>query len=136
MNSHPTSVLILAAVLSASAFTPLFASPNSGVPIAYSVRTLISTSNGDIKVTRGMSREDVSFAMRFKAREQLTNDIWVYTGYHAENSDQATDQSCGTVVITFSNDRVVDLQLVNRPAFAAIVASLKPGSSVKGLASK
>jgi len=135
MNSRPTSVLILAAALSASAFSPLFASPKNDVPIAYSVGTLIATSNANIKVMRGMARGDVSFAMKFKSCQQLTPDIWVYTGYHAENSALAIDQGL-IVVITFSNDRVVDLQLVNKPAFAAIAANLKPGSPEKNLASK
>jgi|SRR5271157_1416921 len=134
MNTRNASVLILAAALSASAFSPLFAKDD--VPVAYSVRTLISTSNGDMKVERGMTRGDVSFAMRYKDREQLTPDIWVYTGYHANNSDTANAQGCETVVITFANDRVSDLQLVNKPAFAAIAATLKPGSPARNIASR
>jgi hypothetical protein len=40
------------------------------------------------------------------------------------------------VVITFSNDRVSDLQLVNKPAFAAIAATLKPDSPARNIASR
>jgi|CZKI01.1.fsa_nt_gi hypothetical protein len=136
MNTRNASVLILAAALSASALSPLFASTKEDIPVAYSVRTLISTSNGDMKVQRGMTRGDVSFAMRYKDREQLTPDVWVYTGYHANNSNTANSQGCETVVITFSNDRVSDLQLVNKPAFAAIAATLKPDSPARNIASR
>jgi hypothetical protein len=136
MNSRPTSVLILAAALSASTFSPIFALPQNDAPIAYSVRTVIATSNGNMKVERGMTREDVSFAMRYKTREQLSSNVWVYTGFHAENSDLANDKGCGTVVITFSNDRVADLQLLNKPAVSATAENLSLGSPARNIASK
>ncbi len=135
MKARPSSVLILAAALSASAFAPLFASSKNDSPLAYPISTLIATSNGDMKVVRGTSIGDVSFALRYNARQELSPNVWAYSGFHA-NLDLANDQECGTVVITFVNGQVSDMRLVNKPAAAAIAANLKLGASARNIASK
>jgi hypothetical protein len=135
MITHPVSVLLLAVALSASASVPLFAASKNDLPIAFSVRTLTASSNGDMKVNRGMDRGDVSYALKYKSREVLSPDVWVYSGFHAD-VDPANDQGAGTVVITFANDKVADIQLVNKPAVALIAASLRLGSPARNIASK
>jgi hypothetical protein len=135
MNARPVHVLILAAALCASGSAQLFAASQNEIPASFTVRTLVVASNGDMKVERGMSRGDVAFALRYKAREELSPDVWAYSGYHAD-STLADARQCGTVVITFAQDRVVDLQLVNKPAFAVIAANAKLGSSARNLASR
>jgi len=128
-------MLVLAAVLSVSSSSPSFAASKNDLPIAYSVNTVTANSNGDIRITRGMYRGDVSFAMKYKDHEELTPNVWVFTGYRA-NVDLVNDQGCETLVITFANDKVVDLQLVNKPAAAEIAANLRLGSSARNIASK
>ena len=59
MNARPISALILAAALSVSA--PLFAASQDASPTSISLRTLVASSNGDMKIERGTSREDVSY---------------------------------------------------------------------------
>ena len=135
MNTRIASALILAAVLSVSSSTTSFASSKSDSPIGYPVNTVTASSNGDIKIVRGMSRGDVSWAMKYKSHEELSPDVWVFSGFHA-NLDQANDQECGTLVITFANDRVVNLQLVNKPAVSAIAANLRVRSPAKNIASR
>lgn len=135
MNARTVSALILVAGLSFAASAPLFAASPSDIPTSLTVRTLIATSNGDMKVQRGMDRGDVSFAMKYKARQELSHDIWAYTGYHTD-LDLADARECQTVVITFVNDKVVDLQLVNKPAVAVIAMNLKASSPTRNLASK
>jgi len=135
MNTRNVYVLIVAAALVTSASVPMFAASKDDTPIAYSVNTVTSTSNGDIKVTRGMDRGDVSFAMKYKSHDELSHDVWVFTGYVA-NVDKVNDQGCRTLIVTFANDKVVDLQLVNRLAADEIAANLRLGSSARNIASK
>lgn len=135
MNTRPASALILAAVLSVSTSIQSFAASKNDSPIGYPVNTVTATSNGDVKIVRGMYRGDVSWAMRYKSHEELSPDVWVFSGFHA-NLDQANDQECGTLVITFANNKVVNLQLVNRPAVSALAANLRLDSPVKNIASR
>jgi hypothetical protein len=135
MNTRPVSTLILAAALSLSASIPLFAASKNDLPIAYSVNTVTVTSNGSMKIERGMYRGDVSWALRYKTHEELSPNVWVFSGYHA-NLDLANDQGCENLVVTFADDKVADLRLVNKTAAAAIAANLQRGSSARNLASR
>jgi hypothetical protein len=135
MNARHVSALILAAALSVSASAPLFAASQNEIPTSFTVRTLIASSNGDMKIVRGMDREDVSYAMKYRERQELSPDVWVYTGYHSEN-DLANARECWTMVIKFAQGKVVDLQLVNKAAVTVIALNLKSNSSSKNLASK
>ncbi len=135
MNARTVSALVLAAGLSLAASAPLFAASPSDIPTSLTVQTLIATSNGDMKVQRGTDRGDVAFAMKYKVRQELSHDVWAYTGYRAD-LPLANARDCGTVIITFVNDQVADLQLVNKPAVAVIAMNLKASSPTRNLASK
>jgi hypothetical protein len=135
MKNNTVSVILLAAALSALALTPLSAASKIDVPVAFSVRTLTARSEGGDQIERGTPRADVLWAMRQKARQELSPDVWLYSGYRA-NLDLANKQDCTTLVITFANGKVVDLKLVNRPAAAAIAANLNHSSSVRNIANK
>jgi hypothetical protein len=113
----------------------MFAASKDEAPAIYTIHTLIVTSDGGVRIERGMYRGDVSHALRYRYRQELTRDVWVYTGYRA-NLDTANQQGCETAVITFKNDKVVDMQLVNKPAVAVITAKLRLGSSSPQFASK
>ena len=72
MNMRPVSALIIAATLSVSASVPLFAASKTEAPTSYSIHTLVATSGGGVQIERGMSRGDVSYAMRNKVRQELS----------------------------------------------------------------
>jgi hypothetical protein len=136
MNTRNVSALFVAAALLASASVPLFATPPQvDIPTAFTVQTLIANSNGDMKVVRGMDRGDVAFAMKYKAREELAPDVWAYTGYHSDLKLVAT-RECNTIVITFVNGKVADLQLVNKPAVRVIALRLKAGATTRSFAAR
>jgi hypothetical protein len=135
MNTRPVSVLLLAAALSLSVSLPLSAAPKNILPVAVPVETITVASNGYMKITRGSDLGDVFFAMKFKNRERLASNVWVFHDFHA-NSSADFVQGCRFVVVTFADKKVVNLQLVNQPAVTSIAASLKLGSSAGNLASR
>ena len=134
MKSPTASVILLAAALNVLALTPLSADSKYELPIMFSVRTLTATVEGGESIQRGTTRSYVSSTMRRKVRKELSPDVWVYPGYKA-NHDLANAQRCETLVITFADDKVIDLKLVNGPAVAAIAAYLDHSSPVKNITS-
>ncbi len=135
MKTRLNSALILAATLSVSALVPLSAASNNDSPVSFPVKTLTASAQGGEQIELGTTRSDVSWAMRNKSRQELSPDVWVFSGYHADN-DLANAQDCGTLVIRFAHDKVVDMQLVNKPAVTIIASNLKPVSSTRSIASK
>lgn len=121
MKTRITSVLIFAAALSTSAFSPLSAASKNDPLIAYPVSTLTVASSGYEQIARGATRGTVSRVMGSAYRE-LSPDVWVYHGYHAD-LDLANEQGCGTLIITFAEGKVADLKLVNKPAADKIAAN-------------
>jgi hypothetical protein len=135
MKSPTVSVILLAAALSVLALTPLSAASKNDFPVAFPVSALIATPQGGERIERGTTRADATWALRRMPHQELSPDVWVYPGYHA-NLDAANDHGCGTLMVTFANDKVVDLKLVNKPAAAVIAANLSRSSSVRNVASK
>jgi hypothetical protein len=134
MNTRLATACILSA-LAALASAPARAASTYDSPIIFSIHTLSATSNGGIRIERGMDREDVSWAMKYKSHVELSPDVWVFTGYRAD-LDLANQRGCDKVVITFVNDKVADLQLVNRPAVGAIAANLRANYPARDIASR
>lgn len=137
MKTRLNPILVIAAALSVSAFATLSAASTQNLPVAFPVKTLTATDQGGEQIERGASRGFVSWAMRSKHREELAPDVWAYSGYHA-NLDLANQQGCGTLIITFVHDKVVSMQLVNKPAAGLIAANLKasPALPTQSIASK
>jgi hypothetical protein len=126
MNPRTISTLIAAAAL---ALAPLSGSPLNDRPVAYTVHTLVDSTDISVNIKRGAPREYVSWAMRYKTREELSPDVWAFF-------NSANDEGCANLIITFANGKVVDMQLVNKRALNALAASLRLGSSAKDIASK
>jgi hypothetical protein len=135
MNTRPLSTLFLAAALCACVSVPAFASSDEARPASYTVRAVTVSSNGGIQIVRGMDWQDVSFAMKYKNRQELAPDIWAYSGFGA-NYDLANQQGCETVVIRFTGGKVADLKLVNQASMAVLTAGIKSHSTGSQLASK
>jgi hypothetical protein len=134
MNTRPLSTLFLAAALCVCVSAHAFASSGSA-PVSYSIRSVTVTSNGDIRIVRGMDWQDVSFAMKYKNRLELAPDIWAFSGFGA-NYEPANQQGCETVVIRFVQGKVADLKLVNQASMAVLTAGLRIRPTDSRLASK
>jgi hypothetical protein len=127
MKTRLSSVLILAAALSTSAFSPLSAAPKTNSALGYSVSLLTVTSAGYEQIARGATQTRVSQVMGSPFRE-LSPGVWAYHGYHAD-LDQANEQGCDTLIITFAHGKVADLKLVNQLAVERIAAVSKTNKS-------
>lgn len=127
---HLSLLLLLATALSA---TLLSKAAKNDTAAAYPTAAITLHSNhGDDHITLGDSREKVRLLMDCPSRE-LTRDVWIYHGFSAD-SKQANEQGCRSMIITFAGDKVVDLKFVNKPAAAAIAASLKLRPAIKNVA--
>ena len=120
MNIRSSSVLVLLAAFSALALAPLSAAPISPSAIAYPVSSLTAIKGGE-DIVRGTYRYDFIRAQRGKAHRELAANVWVYTGYRSD-SESANQQGCSILVVTFAQDKVVDMKLVNS-AGAAVIAT-------------
>jgi hypothetical protein len=123
MNTRRLSIAVLAAALCACVSTPVFA---HNQPTSYAVRTVTVSSAGDLRIERGMDKSDVSWIMRNKTRQSLARNVWAFNGFVA-NYEPANQQGCETLVLTFTQDKLSDIKLVNSSSLAVIVARLKSG---------
>jgi hypothetical protein len=135
MNTRPISILFLSVALSLSASIKLSAALKKESAFAYRVRsvTVIVTPEDDMIIGRGATREYVSHVMKYQWCNELSPDVWSYVGYHA-NLDSGDEHECGNLVITFVNDRVSNLQLVNSREVVEISANLKGVSTARSIA--
>lgn len=122
---------LLTTVLNATVFSKA-AKNDTAAAYPTSVITLHS-NHGDDYITLGDSREKVRLLMDCPSQE-LTRDVWIYHGFSAD-SKQANEQGCRSMIITFAGNQVVDLKFVNKPAAAAIAASLKLRPASRNVAS-
>jgi hypothetical protein len=134
MNTRYASIAV-AAVLCLTAVSRSLAFTLNDLPYGFHVGTVTANSNGSLKIARGMDKADVMWVMHYHNCEEISPDIWAYSGFTAD-SDFANVRNCSIVVVRFAHNKVVDLQLVNRPAVTLIASSLKPGGPAKNLASK
>ena len=133
MNTRIPSVLILAAALSATALSPLFAAPKETPAIGYWASRVTETTWDDLllrtetrTVFPGSSRSIVLAALG-QPMSKLAPDVWVYDGFQPD-LNQAVQQGCTILVVTFANDRVENMKFVNRPAIDIVAADLKKKS--------
>jgi hypothetical protein len=134
MKTNISSVLILAAALSASALIPLSAAPapQGVVPMAYSVSRV--DVNSSESITRGATAWTV-LRLLGNPRQKLSSDTWVYYGYHAD-FEPANDQQCDKLILTVVRGEVTDIKLVNDHAVELIAAHAKTKSTGTIAASK
>jgi hypothetical protein len=135
MKLSSVSIGLVACVLGMSATMPLAASSSNNAPVAVVVQTVTVTSNGSMKITVGSDFGDVFFAMKYKNRETLASNVWVFSDFHADPDSDAL-RGCRYLVVTFADKRVVSLRLANQPALTAIAADLRLGSQVRNFASR
>lgn len=131
MKTRLVAVLSLVAAFAVSAT----ASPRSPVehdPFGFNVSEIIQPN--DQSITRGTPRMTVRRLMG-PAYEALSPDVWLYHGYHP-NIAPGHERGCDTLVISFADDQVTDLKIVNARATAVIADYLKLRSAAVQVARK
>ena len=130
MNTRLLSMAALAATLSASAFSPISAAPQSNSAIGYwASRVTVSAwdpmaqTTQTRSITAGTARATV-LSLLGSPLQQLTPDVYVYDNCRADQP-VARDHGCNTLVVTFSKDRVADLKFVNPGATTIIAANAR-----------
>ena len=123
------SILLVATLASLLPLSAAAAAPgNPG--IAYSRPVGSVERYGQPLFTRGSPVSHVERALGAPYRK-LSDDVWVYTNFHGEShvSDLAHGQDCSTLLVTFTNGRVSDLNLINERAQQIIAARLRAKAS-------
>lgn len=123
------NILFLTSILAAGAIAPAFATESKVSVIPADVVTSIEELLARSRVSVGVSRESVITEMRHP-NTALTPDVWVYTGFHANNLYNA--ERYDTLVVTFKNDRVVKITLTT--AEEVRVAAARSGMTVQRIA--
>lgn len=129
MNTRTISVLVLAATLSALAFTSLSAAPQTGSAIGYWA-SKITVNSWDIMretsrsetISPGTTRATV-LALLGKPLQELSPDVYRYDNCQPDQY-LASAQGCNTLIITFAEGRVADIKFVNDHGTAVIAANL------------
>jgi hypothetical protein len=119
MNYRATSTVVFAGALSWFPLTPLSAAKPS-LATMYQVTAiekygapLIATGDPLQKVRRYLGTPN----------EELSANVWVYFDFIPSHI-QAKADACTTVVITFSDGRIVDIKGVNRGALTILASRL------------
>lgn len=112
------STLLCAAVLGLTSTSLSAASAEKPKAFSHSVGS-VTPKNGSL-VTRGQTPEQVIQAIGNPARK-LSPDVWVFPGFDAGTEQSRTDD-CGILVVSFVEERVADLSLIN-PAAETVLAA-------------
>jgi len=130
MKTLFVSRIILAAGLSASALSSTSVAADRA--IAYPVSRILASSED---IQRGDGRLEVRRLMGVPDR-RLSSNVWIYFKHHAPDTPQVARDNCRTLVVTFTDNRVSDLKLVNPRALKIYTARTNTGAPVRWLAAK
>ncbi len=119
MNTPLSALFLLAAALIGPA--PLLAAPAGDHADVVRVRTVKSWT-GD-QIARGDAPCTVRRSLGSPHRT-LSSDLWVYRGYYPAEDSVPTFRG-NTLLVTFTNNKVTDLHLVNPRAERILVAHLR-----------
>lgn len=88
-----------------------------------------------VTLAPGDTWTDVQSLLGTPARK-LSPDVWLYTGFNG-GREQAENDDCSTLMITFSKGRIVDLKLINERAEILYAARMpQPAEKKRQLAGK
>ena len=122
MKAHFSRLLPLALMLLLTSGLPACATTKDSTARAYSVR--YAERNSSLSVVRGKSPREVEVALGVPQRK-LSADVWAYSNFGAREVGHGADD-CTTLIVSFVEGRVSDLQLVNAHAEAIYAARLQP----------
>jgi len=129
MKTRTSSLLILIAALSTAGLS-IASSP---IP-AKGYRVATVQQDGIPIVELGTPSFTVRRLLGIPVRK-LNNDTWIYDRY-AASPEQMPNDSCHTLIITFADDRVTEIKLVNDHAVQVIAKqsdTKKPSSLVAAI---
>lgn len=112
-------------LLASVAFSALALSASGAPATTNPVVLPVSRVSGQIE--SGSPRISVTVRLG-QPTQRLSDNLWVYRGFRARNGSSA-QEACDTLIVTFTDDLVTDLRLVNRPAEVAIAAQVKLNKS-------
>ena len=128
-----TRLAFLLAIALTASFNASAASPATSSPIAFDVAKVNQPNNVEnVHLQRG---DTLMTARRLLGapHRQLSANVWVYYGFHPETANAL---GCDTLVVTFAQNKVSDLKIVNERAVQVIAANLKPVSNTVLVAHK
>jgi hypothetical protein len=99
----------LALLLTALALTSACVGPQTNAPLSHAVGGIARP--GDTDLARGASKSEVRLALGAPSH-QLSADVWAYYGFNGGRQHTEND-GCSTLLLTFTNDTLTDLQLIN-----------------------
>ena len=121
MKTNATSLKLFVATLGFFLAAALPAAPASTHAAAYSVKNI--TRNDLVVIQVGSSTSTVYQSIGYPQRK-LSDDVWVYFNFRG-SLDEAQNQDCGTLLLTFSNGKVAQIMLVNDRALNTVAAAMK-----------
>ena len=127
MKTRLSSLLLLAATLAPFALTPALAAPQAKPAASHAVTSVERL--GSAAVTRGTLLLEVERSLG-APRRKLSETVWIYRNFSG-GSAQAPDDDCSTLVVTFTNGKVSDLQLVNDRAEIIFAARAEAKANAK-----
>lgn len=119
MKSH-TSLITLIAALLYTAGIPALAKSENTHPMMFRVNEVVR--EGATLVKFGSTESAVWYQFGSPDAKPAKN-VWVYHNFRSSN-ERALSHECHSLMITFENDRVADIVLVNSRAKTVIVAEL------------
>ncbi|MEO6001836.1 MAG: hypothetical protein ABIZ04_00005 [Opitutus sp.] len=131
MKTNIASLLILTAVVSVTALCPASAASNRLPAVAYPVKSVTVSDPFLPAIERGTDRATVLEVMGAPFG-RLTPNVWLYHNYRTSDLKQANDLDCRSLMVTFANDKVSKMTLVNQRAASLIAKNInqKPAELV------
>src|SRR5207249_2915371 len=121
MNIRPSVLLAIFTALTALAFLPASAAPETKPALAHAVGSVVRS--GETVAARGFNMSDVRRHLG-EPREKLSANVWVYHNFNAGNAQDRADD-CDTLLVTFADGRVSNIQLVNDRAEKIFAAQIR-----------
>lgn len=120
-----TRISLLTLLLAAGCILPppLHAGPRAP-GAAFSVTKVLRSGETIVKI--GTAESTVWHFLGFPDRK-LGDNVHIYNGFKG-NLPEAQDKGCDTLVITFEQDRVVDIKLINPKGVRVLVAASNRGA--------
>jgi hypothetical protein len=130
MKIRTISALVIAATLTMSVFSPLSAAPKEASGVGYWASTITVKSWDPLSET--WQRQSISAgapralvqSLLGKPRQELTPDVYLYDNCRADQT-LASGQGCNTLIVTFAQDQVAAMKVVNAPGAQTIAANLR-----------
>lgn len=114
-------LLVLLIALGSTAVASSTANANSNRALAHSVKSV--QHRGDISIVPGTTCFDVVRELGEPSRKLAAN-VWAYDRFSGGDA-QSRNDDCSILLLTFQNDRVAQMQLINPSAQRVIAGRIE-----------